>query len=97
MEILREWFLPGESDLLGAAILLIAFAALAPWEKTRQWSGWFIVGCVLIYGGCEALAAFWGQSYGVAFFALFLGGGALCLAIGSLLRKGVLALWKRRG
>lgn len=92
MEILQEWFLPGESDLLGIGLVLILISALIPWEKAKHRGNWFLLGCALIYCLSEVFMAFLGANYSVAFLALFVGGAALSLALGGVLRKGVLAL-----
>ncbi len=87
MELLREWFVWGESDLFFYGIGIIVVTMLLPWaqKKSRKNYG-IIVSCLIVYGVCELIVTFWFQNWLRAYICLFVGGIALSIAIGRIIK-----------
>ena len=85
MELLREWFLWGESDLFIFGVIIIVIAAFFPLrlEKNRK-NRIIIVACLAIYAMCELVVTFWFQNWLRAYVCLFLGGIAFSIAAGRI-------------
>lgn len=95
MELLREWFLPGESDLLFYGLSIIVIAALFPMEQAGKKSLRTILICLAGYAVCEAVVSLWWQNWVIAYCCLFLGGMLLAVAVGRLLRYGFCKLRRK--
>ncbi len=87
MEILREWFLWGESDLFFYGMIIILIAVLFPWRYEKQQKHYLIIIlCLITYGISEWVVTCWSKSWLLAFLFLFIGGIALSIAIGRILK-----------
>lgn len=87
MELLREWFIWGESDLHIYGIIIIVIAAFFPLKlekKQRNYS--IIAACFAIYVVCELVVTFWFQNWLRAYVCLFLGGAAFSIAVGRIFK-----------
>ncbi|MBQ7801419.1 MAG: hypothetical protein IJ375_03740 [Oscillospiraceae bacterium] len=85
MELLREWYFWGESDLFFVGIALIVIGALLPWRSDKfNWTAAAI--CAGMYILCELLVTFWQGGWLLFFVFLFAGGIALSIAVGRILR-----------
>ena len=86
MELLREWYLWGESDLLPYGVIIILLAAMSP-GMSRPHSSRLTAGCLIVYGICELVVTFYAHhNWTLGFLCLFAGGAALSVAIGRLIR-----------
>lgn len=92
MELLREWFLWGESDLFFLGVGILILSMLFPWAQNKnRKNGWIIAGCMVVYGICELVVTFFFQNWLRAYLCLFVGGIALSIALGRIIK----AIWKR--
>lgn len=91
MELLREWFLWGESDLFFYGIGIIAISGLLPLNPKKQKNYWIIGGCFIVYVVCELVVTFWFRNWLFAFICLFVGGIALSIALGRIIK----IVWKK--
>ena len=92
MEILKEWFVWGESDLFLYGIGIVIFSALLPCREAAKRKNCGMIACLLvIYAICESVVTLWPQNWFYGFLCLFLGGIALSAAIGRILRMA----WQR--
>lgn len=83
MELLREWFLWGESDLFFYGICMIIVAAFLPWKYGKDRKNYRIIAASFtIYFVCELTVTFWFQNWFRAYICLFLGGAAFSTGIG---------------
>lgn len=85
MELLREWFWWGESDLFFLGIGLIVFSALVPWKKNRA-NYMIIAACFALYALCEFEVTFDFNNWLLGYICLFLGGAVLSAALGRIIR-----------
>ena len=87
MQLLREWFIWGESDLFFYGIAIILLSALFPWkgEKPRR-HVLIILICLAVYVGSELVVTFWWHNWLYAYLCLFLGGIGFSIALGRLIR-----------
>ena len=85
MELLREWFIWGESDLFIFGVIIIVIAAFFPLrlEKNRK-KLIKIVAFLAIYDMSEIFVKFWFQNRLRAYVCLFLGGIAFSIAAGRI-------------
>lgn len=95
MELLREWFLWGESDLFFFGIGIIIIFALFPIKLKKRENGGIIGGCFIIYAVCELVVTFWFQNWMFTYICLFVGGIALSVALGRIIRAMILC-WPLR-
>lgn len=83
MELLREWFVWGESDLFFYGICIIIIAALLPWKPEKSQKNKCVIAvCLAIYAVCELVVTFWFQNWFCAYICLFSGGIAFSIAVG---------------
>lgn len=85
MELLREWFWWGESDLFFLGIGLIVISALVPWKKNRA-NYVIIAACFALYVLCELEVTFDFKNWLLGYTCFFLGGAALSAALGRIIR-----------
>lgn len=87
MEIFQEWFVWGESDLAYFGVGILALFILLPWrENQRKQNGVFIAVTLVVYGICEGIVSYARPSWGVGYVLLFVGGVALAMALGRVVR-----------
>ena len=87
MELLREWFVWGQSDLFFYGVIIIAVAALLPLRAEKQrWDRILITACLMVYVVCELVVTFWSQNWARGYLCLFLGGIAFSIAVGRLFK-----------
>lgn len=87
MELFREWFIWGESDLLIYGVIIIVIAAFFPLRHEKRRKNRIIIAvCLAIYAMCELVVTFWFQNWLRAFVCLFLGGIALSIAVGRIVK-----------
>lgn len=87
MELLREWFIWGESDLFIYGIIIIAISAFFPLKLEKRKRNYFVIAvCLTIYVVCEIVVTFWFQNWLRAYVCLFLGGIAFSIAVGRMVK-----------
>ncbi len=91
MELLREWFLWGESDLFFYGIGIIIISGLFPLNPKKQKNYWIIGCCLMVYVVCELVVTFWFRNWLFAYICLFVGGIALSIALGRIIKM----VWKK--
>ncbi len=96
MDLLQEWFMPGESDLLFVGLAIIVVSFCLPWRGSKRGNGAFLAICFGIYAVCEVIiSGNFCYNWSVAFAALFVGGFALSVLIGRGLRWLIRLIRKR--
>lgn len=87
MEILREWFLWGESDLFFVGVAFVIVFILLPWKIENNALNYLsiLIGLVL-YALAELVVSVWYPNAMSAYICLFVGGFALSAAVGRVLR-----------
>lgn len=86
MELAKEWFLWGESDLFIYGIILIVFVAIFSRTENKVKNRRNIIICLIIYALCELIVTFWFHNWIVGYISLFIGGIALSLALGRIIK-----------
>ena len=86
MELAKEWFLWGESDLFIYGIRLIVFAAIFSRTENKVKNRRNIIICLIIYALCELIVTFWFHNWTVGYISLFIGGIALSMALGRIIK-----------
>ena len=86
MELFKEWFLWGESDLFIYGIALIVFAAIFSGTENRVKNRRYIIVCLIIYAICELIVTFWFHNWTLGYISLFAGGIALSLSLGRMIK-----------
>ena len=79
MEIFKEWFVWGESDLFFPGVILLLIFVLLPWregEKKRN----------AIYWVCETIVSYYPPGGALQYILLFVGGIALAITYGRVIR-----------
>lgn len=85
MELLKEWFWWGESDLFFWGIGLIVISALVPPMKKRA-DCVIVTACFALYVLCELEVSLDFNNWLLGYICLFLGGAALSAALGRIIR-----------
>lgn len=88
MELMKEWFLWGESDLFFYGIGVIIISGLLPQQKNN----WITGGCFAVYAVCELVVTFRFQNWLFAYICLFAGGIALSIGVGRMIRT-MVSFW----
>lgn len=86
MELAKEWFLWGESDLFIYGIILTVFAAVFSKTENKVKNLKLLILCLSIYAVCELVVTFWFHNWTVGYISLFMGGTALSLALGRIIK-----------
>lgn len=86
MELAKEWFLWGESDLFIYGMILIVFAAIFSKTENKAKNLRMIILCLIIYAICELIVTFLFHNWTLGYISLFIGGVALSLALGRMIK-----------
>ena len=96
MELAKEWFLWGESDLFIYGMILIAFSAIFSKTENKSKNIRTIILCLIIYAICELIVTFWFHNWTLAYISLFTGGIALSLALGRIIKTALVYVSRKK-
>ena len=87
MEIFKEWFVWGESDLFFPGVILLLIFVLLPWREGEKKRNAIVIICAMvIYWVCETIVSYYPPGGAFQYILLFVGGIALAITYGRVIR-----------
>ena len=87
MEIFRAWVVWGESDLFFPGVILLLIFVLLPWREGEKKRNAILIICsVVVYWVCETVVSYYPPGGALQYLLLFVGGIALAITYGRVIR-----------